>query len=166
MKIPKTETRKARIEIIPMIDAIFFLLVFFMFSSLSMIKLQGADVALPAARASGNGGGGQTKGNTLVLSVTAGNEFFLNKSKVARDQLAPALQNAVDNQPNAVVVVNMAKTQTAQTLIDVMEALNSVKGRGDQAPSVLIATEPVDASTGSAPTGSAANKAQSGKAAR
>jgi biopolymer transport protein ExbD len=172
MRIPKPETRKARIEIIPMIDAIFFLLVFFMFSSLSMIKLQGADVALPAARASGKGAAtGQTKGNTLVLSVTAGNEFFLNKSKVARDQLASALQNAVNGQPNAVVVVNMAKTQTAQTLIDVMEALNSVKGRGDQAPSVLIATEPVEASTGrvsagSAPKSSTTDKAQSGKAAR
>lgn len=156
MKIPKPETRKARIEIIPMIDAIFFLLVFFMFSSLSMIKLQGADVALPAAKASGKGGSGQAKSSTLVLSVTAGNEFFLNKSKIGRDQLTPELQSAVNAQPNAVIVVNMAKTQTAQTLIDVMEALNSVKGRGNQSPSVLIATEPVDASKDGAARGSAA----------
>jgi biopolymer transport protein ExbD len=98
--------------------------------------------------------------------VTAGNDFFLNKSKIERAQLAPALQNAVNAQPNAVVVVNMAKTQTAQTLIDVMEALNSVKGRGDQAPSVLIATEPVDASAGSVPQGSTTNKAPAIKAAR
>jgi biopolymer transport protein ExbD len=166
MKIPKPETRKARIEIIPMIDAIFFLLVFFMFSSLSMIKLQGADVALPTAKPSGVGSRGPTKGNTLVLSVTQGNEFFLNKTKIARVQLTPALQSAMNAQPNAVVVVNMARTQTAQTLIDVMEALNSVKGRGGQTPSVLIATEPVNTPGDSTSQGSAANHTPIDKATR
>ena len=47
MKIPPPEFRKARIEIIPMIDTIFFLLVFFMFSTLSMVKMKGLDVSAP-----------------------------------------------------------------------------------------------------------------------
>ena len=41
------EMRKARIEIVPMIDTIFFLLVFFMFTSLSMVKMNGMGVSLP-----------------------------------------------------------------------------------------------------------------------
>ena len=41
---------RARIEIIPMIDTIFFLLVFFMLSSLSMTRLKGLPVDLPDAR--------------------------------------------------------------------------------------------------------------------
>ena len=41
MKLPM---RKARIEIIPMIDTIFFLLVFFMFTSLSMVQMKGMGV--------------------------------------------------------------------------------------------------------------------------
>ena len=36
MRIARKESEKARIEIIPMIDVIFFLLVFFMISTLSM----------------------------------------------------------------------------------------------------------------------------------
>ena len=47
VNIPKQALKKARIEIIPMIDTIFFLLVFFMFTSLSMVKMHGLDVSLP-----------------------------------------------------------------------------------------------------------------------
>ena len=36
MRVPRREPEKARIEVIPMIDIIFFLLVFFMISTLSM----------------------------------------------------------------------------------------------------------------------------------
>ena len=42
-------TKKARIEIIPMIDTIFFLLVFFMISTLSMSQYRGMPVNLPKA---------------------------------------------------------------------------------------------------------------------
>ncbi|MBV9657644.1 MAG: biopolymer transporter ExbD [Verrucomicrobia bacterium] len=41
--------KKARIEIIPLIDIMFFLLASFMLVSLSLVKLQGAKVDLPSA---------------------------------------------------------------------------------------------------------------------
>jgi biopolymer transport protein ExbD len=47
----RAEKKKARIEIIPMIDAMFFLLVFFMITSLSMTVLRGMPVNLPEAKA-------------------------------------------------------------------------------------------------------------------
>lgn len=147
MKIPKPAIKKARIEIIPMIDAIFFLLVFFMFSSLSMIKLRGADVSLPtkqasAATAAAGGSGGDGR---LVVSVTPQNGFFLNKNQTSRLNLKRDLQKFVDAHPNAVLVLNLAPTQNAQTLIDVMDAARDLKTRKGQAPPILIATEPVDA---------------------
>lgn len=50
MKIPlPTTRRKARIEIIPLIDVVFFLLATFVMVSLSMIKNQGIRVNLPSA---------------------------------------------------------------------------------------------------------------------
>jgi hypothetical protein len=51
---PRSTTKKARIEIIPMIDVVFFLLVFFMMTSLAMTIYQGLPVSLPEA-ASGSG---------------------------------------------------------------------------------------------------------------
>ncbi len=43
------ETKKGRIELIPMIDVMFFLLIFFMILTLRMIPDQGLGLALPAA---------------------------------------------------------------------------------------------------------------------
>ncbi|RYG68452.1 biopolymer transporter ExbD [bacterium] len=143
MKIPKPETRKARIEIIPMIDAIFFLLVFFMFSSLSMIRMRGANVALPAGSA-GTGAAGSTPPK-LIVSVTGNGAYFINKKAVNRATLQNSLQEEVKAHSNAVVVVNMAKTQSTQTLIDVLDSINKVTLPSGAPVSALIATEPVDA---------------------
>lgn len=46
------ELKKTKVEIIPMIDTMFFLLVFFILSSVGVIKLQGIDINLPKADAS------------------------------------------------------------------------------------------------------------------
>ena len=42
MKLPRKFRKKARIEIIPMIDTMFFLLVFFMVATLSMTMERGS----------------------------------------------------------------------------------------------------------------------------
>ena len=47
MKISGYQPKRARIEIIPMIDTIFFLLVFFMIASLAMTTAKGMPVNLP-----------------------------------------------------------------------------------------------------------------------
>ncbi len=53
MNIPSPRPQKrARIEIIPLIDVIFFLLATFMMVSLSMVKNKGISVNLPVAAAS------------------------------------------------------------------------------------------------------------------
>ena len=49
MRLSRRTIKKARIEIIPMIDTIFFLLVFFMISTLSMARYSGLPVNLPKA---------------------------------------------------------------------------------------------------------------------
>jgi biopolymer transport protein ExbD len=143
MRVHKPEMKKARIEIIPMIDAIFFLLVFFMFSSLSMIKMKGANVNLPTDRQPAAGRGTAHK---LILSVTGKGEFYLNKAKISRATVQSSLERELAAHPGALVVLNMSKTQTTQTLIDVLDTINKVATINGVPPSVLIATEPVDAS--------------------
>lgn len=49
MRIARRGRKKARIEIIPMIDTMFFLLVFFMVATLSMTMQRGLPVNLPHA---------------------------------------------------------------------------------------------------------------------
>ena len=53
MRIPSpTVARRARIEIIPLIDIMFFLLATFVMVSLSMVKNQGIPIRLPVATTS------------------------------------------------------------------------------------------------------------------
>ena len=60
-------SRQPRLMIIPMIDIIFFLLVFFMLSTLYMVEQKTLPVQLPAAQAAQAGlkkqGGGTVKGD-------------------------------------------------------------------------------------------------------
>lgn len=149
MKIKSAPAKKARIEIIPMIDAIFFLLVFFMFSSLSMVKMKAVNVALPTAA---QGGASAVSGKQklvaspakIVVTVNDKGQYFVNRKRVSSSTLVTVLQSDLSARKGAVVVVNVAKTQSAQSLINVMDSVRRVTPRGSEELQVLIATEPVD----------------------
>lgn len=142
--------KTARIEIIPMIDAIFFLLVFFMFSSLSMVKMKGVNVDVPRAAPSGGTAAKSTSSaqsgtsSRVVVTVTPEGLYFLNKNKSGRESLGRDLQKRIATSPGAVVVVNVAKSQNTQNLINVMDAVKSIETPAGEPLQVLIATEPVD----------------------
>jgi biopolymer transport protein ExbD len=138
--------RKARIEIIPMIDAIFFLLVFFMFSSLSMVKLKGVGVALPTDKARTQRGTGKSaEPAKLVVTLAGSGDFYIGKKRVSNTELQSALAADLAASPGAVVIMNPAKTQNTQALIDAIDTVRRVPTKNGDPLQVLIATEPVDA---------------------
>ena len=132
-------TRKARIEIIPMIDTIFFLLVFFMFTSLSMVQMKGMGVSLPKDNAS------VTKPPPMaIVTVNKTGDYFIGTQHVEPDDLYPDLQAKVTADPRTVIVVNVDKAQSVQTLILVMDAVNSITTPSGDSAAVMIATQPVN----------------------
>lgn len=152
MKIRQPPSKRARIEIIPMIDAIFFLLVFFMFSSLSMVKLTPTDVDLPTANAQ-TATHSAAPGNRLVISLTARDQFFLDSTPVLQANLRSALQARLAQRPDTVLVVNLSREQTTQRMIDVMDSIREVRMPAGHKPTLLIATAPVDAAGNPLPPG-------------
>ncbi len=143
VSIRKQTMKKARIEIIPMIDTIFFLLVFFMFTSLSMVKMRGMDISLP--KNSSNPGKPPPQ---VIVTVNPAGEFFLNTAQVAPDQLQPQMQALLNAKPDTIFVVNVDKSRPTQNIIDVMDAVNNthVPGHPDDPVGVMIATTPVNPS--------------------
>jgi biopolymer transport protein ExbD len=141
VNIPKPALRKARIEIIPMIDTIFFLLVFFMFTSLSMVKMNGLDVSLPKDTNSPD----QKPPPQVVVTVDNAGTYYLDKTPVEPAQLASEMQGRLDAKPDTVFIVNVDKQRPTQDIITVMDAVNTVKipGRPNDPVGVMIATEPV-----------------------
>lgn len=80
------ELKRTKIEIIPMIDTMFFLLVFFILSSLSLTRLDALPVNLPRAATAPS----QTAPNlTLTLDRTGG--IFVNKQAVTLESLPQVL---------------------------------------------------------------------------
>ena len=121
MKLRKSRTpRKGHIQIIPMIDVMFFLLATFMLASLSMQNLDSLQVNLPEGQAEK-----LSAEKPVTLTLTKDSEIFINKESVTLDTLAttlkPLLQDAkqkliisADNEaPQGMVVQAMLRARNA-----------------------------------------------------
>jgi biopolymer transport protein ExbD len=100
MKLRKPRSRRrGRIEIIPMIDVMFFLLATFMLASLSLQNLHSLAVDLPRGQSAPL----QAK-TPVTLTVTRAGDILLNETAVTLQTLAPTLQAMLPS-PEANVVV-------------------------------------------------------------
>jgi biopolymer transport protein ExbD len=103
MNIPSPRPQKrARIEIIPLIDVIFFLLATFMIVSLSMVKNKGIPVNLPAAAT----GAPQDHSQDTVITVAANGTLYFNKEPLRQDQLPARLLQLKHDQPDPKIYIN------------------------------------------------------------
>ena len=103
MNIPaRCPRRRARIEIIPLIDIMFFLLATFMIVSLSMVKNHGVEVQLPTAES----GSAQAQDHRVTVSVTEAGVLYLEKKEIALDRLRDRLQSLQRVDPELQVFLN------------------------------------------------------------
>jgi biopolymer transport protein ExbD len=118
MRVPRREQPKARIEIIPMIDVIFFLLVFFMVSTLSMTINRGLPVNLPTAATSQ-----KDLRENFNLTLTQDGEMFLNKEPIALQDLGPRLRADLAGEPELMVIINADGEVRHHAVVEVMDEL-------------------------------------------
>ena len=92
--------QKPEIIIIPMIDIMFFLLVFFMLSTIYMVNLKTVDVAMPQAAHA------ETKVSvTYVVTLKKDGSLWLEDQRIAEDTLlAKAMEQQKANPKFSVVV--------------------------------------------------------------
>lgn len=132
MRLKRWEPKKARIEIVPMIDTIFFLLVFFMMASLAMTTMKGIPVNLPASASATDRAPVRT-----VITVTSSGVYYVDKLRVKFDDIQPLLAERLKDNPRMVVVINCDKAQNWGRGIQVID---EAKKAG--AENLTIATEP------------------------
>ena len=100
MRLRKSRQRRhGRIEIIPMIDVMFFLLATFMLASLSMQNLHSLAVNLPKGKAAPM----QAK-SPITLTITRDSQFLLNSAPVTLDTLSSILKPMLGGQDGQVIV--------------------------------------------------------------
>ncbi|MGV2290523.1 biopolymer transporter ExbD [Trinickia sp. YCB016] len=102
MKLRRARTaRRGRIEIIPMIDVMFFLLATFMLTSQAMQRLDAVRVNLPQGVAER-----MAEDKPLTLSVSRTNQVFVNQQAVRVDQVTQAVARQLPRDGNIVVAAD------------------------------------------------------------
>lgn len=137
MKLPIFAKKKARIEIIPMIDTMFFLLVFFMIATLAMTLQRGMPVNLPTAASTTD-----KMKEQVSLTLTEEGTLYFNKERINLDELEPRLTEVLKADPEPIVVINADETISHGRVIEVMDHVR-LSGISNMA----IATKPQKART-------------------
>jgi biopolymer transport protein ExbD len=118
MRIPRSTPKKARIEIIPMIDTMFFLLVFFMVATLSMTQQSGLPVNLPQAN------GVQTeKQQAVTLTLTKNSKLFFEKEEIASPAAAVQKLRQQSAGQKISVIINADRSTEHGRVIELMDAV-------------------------------------------
>jgi biopolymer transport protein ExbD len=117
MILRRRERRRARIEIIPMIDVVFFLLVFFMMASLSMTVYRGMPVNLPRATS-----GTDAPAESAAITVARDGQAYLDRQPVTRAALDERLRSLVGANPAVAIVITADEEVAHGRVVDVLDA--------------------------------------------
>jgi biopolymer transport protein ExbD len=101
---------------IPLIDCMFLLLVFFIYSLLSMTIHRGIQVNLPAAQT-----GQIDKRSYISISIDRDERTFLDDEEISSSALLDRLQEENQSHPDQPVFINADKTVQYQLIIDVLD---------------------------------------------
>jgi biopolymer transport protein ExbD len=101
MRALRQQLEKARIEIVPMIDIIFFLPVFFMVSTLAMTINRGFPANLPKAASSQ-----KNLRESFHVTVMWDGTPSLNKDPTSLEGLGQRVKASVDGGPELAVIIN------------------------------------------------------------
>lgn len=127
--------RKARIEIIPLIDIMFFLLACFMMVSLTMINMKGVKVNLPTATTATP----ENKSDFVSLTIDKKGNVFMDKRAIGRNELKLEMEKLYAANKNVRIFISGDR----ETLHgDVIGVLDRVRAAGIQTVGFEIRNPP------------------------
>jgi len=112
------ENRKARIEIVPLVDVIFLLLVFFIYAILSMTYYRGLRMDLPS------GSGVVEKDIDVLISIDADNCIWMNGRVISLNDAVEAASSQVAGSDRPVIISG----DSASDLGVAIELLSGLRG--------------------------------------
>ena len=113
------------IIIIPMIDIMLFLLVFFMISSISMVQLNTMAVDLPAA----NSVQRETKPTIIAITISKDGKIFYDKDKSPSVGVKRRIREDLSKNPDTYFVIRGDRKTSLDTLTLVLDALKETGAR-------------------------------------
>lgn len=113
--------RKGRIEILPMIDVIFFLLIFFMVYGTLETQRTAMKIDLPKTVHVGD-----PATPTLIVSIREDDTIWLGEKEITLDELPTKVQTEFQRDPKTTVVLHPQRRVAYERLVSVMDRLAEV----------------------------------------
>ena len=118
MKLQRAFVKRGRIEMLPLIDIVFLLLVFFIYSMLSMVVHRGIPIDLPEATTSR-----VDKSDYLSLSIEEDGSIYVDKERVALSSLPDALRQRRVEQPDLKLFIGGDRAVRYEKVIEVLDVV-------------------------------------------
>jgi biopolymer transport protein ExbD len=112
----KIERKNARIELIPLVDIIFLLLVFFIYSMLSMAVYRGIPVMLPQAETVES-----AKEQAVFITVDKRGNVFVDKAVIDRHELLDRLRKERAAFPEKTAIISADGDAPYRAFVDVLD---------------------------------------------
>lgn len=114
------ENRRARIDMISLIDVVFLLLVFFVYAMLSMVVHKGIKVDLPGAVSPQ-----RDQRQALIVTVSKDNQVYIGDEVVAMDRLAPRVSERLLDTPDMPVFITGDAASDLGVSIEILSRLRA-----------------------------------------
>ncbi len=126
------ESRRGRIEIVPLIDVVFLLLVFFIYAMLSMTVYRGLRVSLPRA-------GGEIENlDTLVIAIGPNNALWIGETPVTVAEAVALARSRVGVSAQPVLISGDRRAELGASI----ELLAALREAGVEAVSFQVREAP------------------------
>ncbi len=118
MKVEIHRRKRARIEMLPLIDIVFLLLVVFIYAMLSMAVHRGLNVVLPATATAQI-----DKRSMLSVTITKDGGVYLDKVNVTLDDLSESIMQKAAREKEAGILLFADKSISYQQLFRVLDEI-------------------------------------------
>ncbi len=123
VKFQRRNNKHARIEIIPMIDVIFFLLVFFMLFATFETRGTGISVDLPKATTAT-----AQQYEQIIITITRTGQHYFNDKIVSRNELEAYIAGGLREDPSTPVIIKADKEVQYERIVNVMDMVGKAGG--------------------------------------
>ncbi|MEL6787099.1 MAG: biopolymer transporter ExbD [Cyanobacteria bacterium J06607_15] len=123
MRLPQEPDLPPNINILPMIDVIFAILVFFIVSSLYLTRSEGLPVNLPRASTT------EVQQNTqITVSLDEEAQLTVNSQPAQIEQLETEIKKLMTAESSTTVIINADRTVEHGQVVEVIDRLRQIPG--------------------------------------
>lgn len=122
---------KSIINLTPMVDMLFLILLFFLVTS-SFTEQPNIKLELPSTKYTST-----SKLEERILTISQDGKLFFQNAPVERKDLIPVLKNAFSKQDDKTLVLRADKNVTYGTVVDIMDAAKGAGLKRIIAPTIL-----------------------------